>query len=98
LDSLAEQITDYRLYEKQDVASVLLFGFHAVDFLHMHGYEYRGHNIKDMGWCFLLVVKATLEDTPLVAFINERTPAHCMRVFIRRLEEKRVKWQEDKFA
>jgi hypothetical protein len=98
LEDLQAQFTDFRVYEKEDVQAGLLFLFHLVDFLDECGYEYRGHNIKYMGWQTLLVVKATLEGTPLVAFVNERSTTRCMRIFCRKLVEKRVTWQEDRFA
>lgn len=98
LDALVSQVSDTRVYKQEDVATVLLFGFHIVDFLHGHGIEYRGHNIANKGWCYMLLVKVVIADTPLVVFISEREPITCMRIFIRQVEEQRVKWCEDKFA
>jgi hypothetical protein len=97
-DALVAQVKDTRVYKEQDVAAVLLFGFHMVDFLHGKHIEYRGHNMSNKGWCYLLVVKVTIADTPLVVFISERDPISCMRIFIRQVEEDRVKWVEDKYA
>ena len=59
---------------------------------------YRGESFKDQGWAMLLVVKGAHEGTPLVAFVTEKTPTDCMRVFLRMMDEGRVEWREDKFA
>jgi len=99
LSVLCDQVTDIREFErKEDVRAMFLFALFMVNFLGSKGYEYRGHNIKYLGWQSLLVVKASAGDTPLVAFVNERTPISCMRVFCRKFEEDRVSWQADKFA
>jgi len=98
LGSLTGQVKDHRIYEKQDVDSVLLFCFHLEDLMSNCGAELRGWNVASLGWCYRLIVKATIDDTPLVAFISERTTSHCMRVFLRQMEEKRVKWSLDRFA
>lgn len=97
-EDLVAQITDTRVYEQDGVAAVLLFGFHLVDFLATRKVTYRGHNIKNQGWCYLLIVKVAIEGIPLVVFISERDPTVCMRIFIRQFEEDRVEWREDKFA
>lgn len=97
-ESLCSQVSDYRVYDKQDVASILLFGFHIVDFLHNHGIEYRGHNLKNMGWATMLVLKVTIGETQLVGFVTEQNPAHCMRIAVRKIEENRMEWTTDKFA
>lgn len=62
------------------------------------GWVYRGESFKDQGWATLLVVKGAHEGTPLVAFVTERTPTDCMKVFLRQMDEGRVEWREDKFA
>lgn len=45
----------------------------------------------------LLVLKATHEDTPLVAYCTERTPTGCVVTMCRLYLEERVKWHPDKY-
>jgi len=69
-----------------------------VNLLQASGVFYRGESIKNQGWATLLVVKGAVDGTPVVAFVTERTPTDCMRVFLRQVDERRVEWKEDKFA
>lgn len=45
----------------------------------------------------LLVLKATHEETPLVAFVTERTHTGCVVTCCRMWLEQRLKWHADKF-
>ena len=57
----------------------------------------QGCSFSQRGHMVLLVVKATHEDTPYVAFVTEQTTTRCMRVFARQWLEGRVKWHNDKY-
>lgn len=62
------------------------------------GWQYRGMTLKYQGWKSLLVVKATHEGTPYVAFITERDTTACMRAYMRMFDQDRVKWKKDQFG
>jgi hypothetical protein len=57
----------------------------------------QGCSCSQRGRMVLLVVKATHEDTPYVAFVTEQTTIRCMRVFARQWLEGRVEWHKDKY-
>lgn len=57
----------------------------------------QGCSFSQRGNLVLLVVKATHEDTPYVAYVTEQNTTRCVRVFARQWLEGRVKWHTDKF-
>jgi hypothetical protein len=57
----------------------------------------QGCSFSQRGNLVLLVVKATHEETPYVAYVTEQNTTRCMRVFSRQWLEGRVKWHADKF-
>lgn len=61
------------------------------------GWSYNGCSFSQRGPRVLLVVKATHEDTPYVAFVTEQTTTRCVRVFCRLHLEERLEWRPDKF-
>jgi hypothetical protein len=60
-------------------------------------WTFQGCSFSQRGHMVLLVVKATHEDTPYVAFVTEQNTTRCMRVFARQWLEQRVSWHKDKY-
>jgi len=61
------------------------------------GWSLDGCSLSQRGPRTLLVVKATHEGTPYVAFTTEATTTGCVRSFCRRWLEERVEWRKDKY-
>jgi hypothetical protein len=57
----------------------------------------QGCSFSQRGHLVLLVVKATHEETPYVAYVTEQSTTRCIRIFSRLWLEGRVKWHPDKF-
>lgn len=62
------------------------------------GWSVRGLSLSQRGNHYLLVLKATHEGTPYVAFTTEKTPTACVRSTCRRWLENRLEWHKDKFG
>jgi len=61
------------------------------------GWSFDGCSFSQRGPHVLLVMKATHEGTPYVAFTTEATTTGCVVSFCRRWLEGRVEWREDKY-
>ena len=62
------------------------------------GWSVHSLSLREKGLFFNLVVKATHDGIPLVAFVTDKRPTGCIVVFGRLWLEGRVKWYPDKFA
>lgn len=62
-----------------------------------NGWTIEGCSFSQRGANTLLVVKATHEETPLVAYCTEKTPTGCVVAFSRAYIMDRVRWHADKF-
>lgn len=62
-----------------------------------NGWSIDGCSFSQRGLNTLLVVKATREGTPLVAFVTEKTHTGCVVAFSRLWLSERVTWHPDKF-
>jgi hypothetical protein len=73
--------------------------------LHLHSYAdfaKFGATLDGFSFCarpdgWLLVVKATIADTPQVAFVSSETTTGSVRIFRRLLRMGEVRWYPDKF-
>jgi hypothetical protein len=74
------------------------FNMYLVNLMDDVGGAIRGYSLKFQGPLVLLVVKAQIDDIPLVAFVTAQTPTDSMAIFLAQLEERRVAWRPDKFA
>lgn len=62
------------------------------------GAELVGYSVRHKEDEWLLVSRAILDGTQVVAFMSGSTTTSCMRKMLRRLEEGTVKFYPDKFA
>lgn len=62
------------------------------------GAELIGYSVRHKDDEWLLVSKATLDGTQVVAFMSGATTTSCMRKMLHRLEEGNVRFYPDKFA
>jgi hypothetical protein len=88
------------MQDPDDRANVLAWYYFSLKVLCPNvkpGWSFDGCSFSQRGTMVLLVVKATHEGTPYVAFTTERTTTGCVRSFCRRWIEDRVEWHPDKF-
>lgn len=82
---------------RRDILALFYFHnrllFHPVN----PDWTFQGCSFSSRGLRVLLVVKATKQDIPYVAYVTEQTTTGCVRVFARQWLEGRVKWHRDKF-
>lgn len=74
------------------------FGWVIWDAFRRVNYELRGWSVKCSQSGTLLVVKAVVEDRPVVCFVSGISFDDTQRVFFRQWETGTVKWSVDKFA
>lgn len=89
-----------RLDDEDFLRATLAWSYFASIVIHTNvkvGWSFDGCSFSQRGQMVLLVVKATHEDTPYVAFTTERTTTGCVVSFCRRWLEERVEWHKDKY-
>lgn len=61
------------------------------------GWGFDGCSFSQRGPRCLLVMKATHDELPYVAFVTEQNPTACVVTFCRMWLEERVPWHKDKY-
>lgn len=100
LDGFRESLegwTDERMVTKEDLWAMAMFNLYIVNLAEADGWHYYGHSFKNSQPLAVLVVKATLDDLPVVVFTSGRDTMGCIRIFIRKLEQGLLEWTKDKF-
>ena len=97
LDKALQQIDDERILRRQDVWVWYVFNEWLVNLGELQGWEYCGQSFTLKQPMSLLVVRATLDGIPHVAFSSGRTPTACMRAFLRKADEGWLEWSVDRF-
>ena len=90
--------TDNRFVTKEDISTHAIFLMYLVNLSDAYGWEYLGHSWRERANLGCLVVKAKMGGAQYVAFTSAQTPTHGMRIFLRKMEEERVEWVEDRYA
>lgn len=101
LETLQEHLEgwkDGRICTREDILVWYKYIAYLVNLLESDGIEYRGHSLKNGSPLCLLVTKVTLEGTPYVVFTSGRTTTDCMRIFLKRLEERTLELRPDRFG
>jgi hypothetical protein len=83
--------------QQRDILAWLYFASRVIHSNVKPGWSFDGCSFSQRGRMVLLVVKATHEDTPYVAFTTEQTTTRCVVTFCRRWLEDRVDWHADRF-
>lgn len=99
-----ELLRDFNLLERLDdqrtLADMTAWFYFQEKVIHSNvkpGWSFDGCSFSQRGLNVMLVMKATHEDTPYVAFITEQTTTGCVRTFCRLWLEERVEWYPDKY-
>lgn len=93
-----ERLEGAKFLEPDLVHNLYRFVVYLVNEFDDLGLVYRGHSLREGRGLTLLVVKAVVEGEPHVCFINARTTAICIEIFLEMLDEDRIGWVPDKFA
>lgn len=81
-----------------ELRALVWFFIYGENVLSQIGGTWRGCSFRQNETTCLLVVKATIDDLPQVAFITARTPTDCVVTFCKQWHADRVKWNNDKYA
>lgn len=93
-----ESWTDSRFITKDELRTVAMFTMYLVNLAEGDGWSLRGYSWKESEYLGCLVVKATIDDLPRVAFTSAKTPVNGMRVFLRKMEGGFLEWVHDKYG
>ena len=89
--------TDERFITQQQVWAVAMFFVYLVNLSEDDGWVYEGHSMKVGFPMCTLTVKSHNEGVPYVVFTSGRDTLSCVRVFIRKLEERLLEWRPDQY-
>lgn len=92
-----ESWTDERFVSRDAIRALAKFSSHLVNISDHGGWSYYGHSYKAGTTLGCLVIKATIDDTPVVCFTSARSFCTCVKIFLRKCEEDLVEWQGDKY-
>lgn len=98
LEAAMEQWTDMRVMHVDDLYDLLLFHHYIQKEFSQNGLDYWGHQFRRKEGMWLLTVKVSQGKTPLVVFLSSATTTGCIRLFVRQLEEERLRWVRDRYA
>lgn len=100
LDEVAaamEQWTDMRVLHVDDLEDLVLFWCYVPKALSQLGIRFKGYQLRQRDGQYLLMVKGSQNDTPLVVFLTSATTTGCVRLFVSQLEGDRLNWVRDKY-
>jgi hypothetical protein len=76
----------------------LLLDWQMVNFLRKAGWTLCRQSFTWRDDEVLMVLKVLVDDTPYVVFVSRQSPIHCVRTFVRKMNEGSVPLYPDKFA
>lgn len=88
---------DERHLSRSQVWSLWVFTAYMENCAEADGWRYDGHSWKNSPGMGVLVVKATVDDRPVVCFTSARTSLNAISIFVRKLSEDGVVWVKDKY-
>lgn len=97
-DEALEGWTDSRFVSAAEIRTLAMFIVYLVNLAEEDGWVYLGHSWKESEHLGCLVVKAVVDDLPVVVFTNAQTPISGMRIFLRKMEGDFLEWVPDKYA
>lgn len=89
--------TDHRIVDALWVDVHLWFFLHLYADLAKSGTRLEGFSLRDKQDMWLLVLKVTQADLPLVGFVSGSTPTSCMRKLRDRLRKEEMVWSADRY-
>jgi hypothetical protein len=88
---------DQRFVTRDQVRALAMFSLYLVNLAEHGGWSYYGHSFKAGSPMSVLVIKATIQEEPVVCFNSGRTFCNCVRIFLRKLEADLVEWRPDQY-
>lgn len=89
--------TDERFVSRDDLEALSMFSVYLVNLAEEDGWQYDGHSYAVRLPLSCLVIKATMDGSPVVCFNSGRTFGNCVRIFLRRIDSNLVEWRPDKY-
>ena len=90
--------TDNRFISRDELRTVAMFTMYLVNLADHDGWSLRGYSWKQSEYLGCLVVKATVDGVPSVAFTNAKTAVSSMRIFLRKMEGEFLEWVPDRYG
>lgn len=97
LEAAMEQWTDNRLIHSDDLEDLLAFLLYLPAVLSQSGLKYHGFSCRQQNGATRLMLKASENGTPLVAFVTAPTTTHSIVRTLDLLLEDRIRWNRDKY-
>ena len=89
--------TDHRFVSSDQVYNLAMFSIYIVNLADHAGWLYCGHSYKAGVGMSVLVVKAMVDDMPMVCFTSGRTFCNCVGIFVRKMLNDMVEWRPDQY-
>jgi hypothetical protein len=96
-DEALQVWTDERFVSRAEIRALAMFSKYLVNLAEDDGWEYCGQSFKRGVPMCTLVVKAYMDEVPVVVFTSARTHTGCVVTFLRKLEQGLLEWREDKY-
>lgn len=79
-------------------AAVVIWHFGGWAYLAKNGADLRGWSLSHRQKEWLLCVRATVDELPVVAFMSSSSTTGCFRKMLERLDDGSIRFYPDKFA
>lgn len=89
--------TDERFVSRDQVRALSMFGLYLVNLAEHGKWSYYGHSYKAGQPLGVLVIKATIDEVPVVCFTSALSFCDCVCIFLRKLENELVEWRRDQY-
>ena len=96
-DEALRNWTDERFVSRDQIRDLAMFNLYLVNLAEADGWDYYGHSWKQGRVMGCLVVKATVEGAPYVAFTSARNITNGIGIFLRKMRGDAVEWVPDRF-
>lgn len=92
-----EAWTDHRFVSSDQVYALAMFSLYLVNIAEAGDWSYYGHSFKVGKPLSVLVIKATINERPVVCFTSARSFCSCVAIFLRKDEMGLVEWRDDQY-
>lgn len=97
LEENLEQWKDERYLSRDALSALFKFTGYIVNLADGQDWTYDGHSWKEGTPLGCLVIKATMDDAPVVCFCSARSFLNSVKIFIRKLDLDVVDWRPDRY-
>lgn len=96
-EAAIEQWTDSRVISPSELQNLLLFLLYVPRVFSQCGHTLLGFSFRQKHGQYLMTIKCTEGETPLVVFVTSDTPIGCMFRFLDLMEDDRLTFVRDRY-